>query len=247
MLTQKKLPKLTLILFLFQILVACNEPATMPLNPSISEPIRITPQPIQVNTVMPSSTKFAPTPTGTLTATFMPTQDILSTSDAGSNVIEQETTVAVFTPVLPTATLPTITHTQSLTSSTYLSGTIRLFSDFQNLDLAEAFLDLDTGQIVNSFESDIQFIISRGGDGMYFTVLRPVNDSKAKPMGDSEPGLDRCKNNIFTFTSGAIPELEVGNYICVHTNQNSIVQLRVEDMDIREDWIEISFITWKPR
>lgn len=127
---------------------------------------------------------------------------------------------------------------------------VRLYVDFEMYEAAENLaLDLETGLLTKSTDADIKFVVSRGGGGMYFYFLQPINGARANFVSKTQPEKEGCMEVEPTLTAGNVPEIESGNYICAITNQNSVAQIKIEGINLTgqdRKWIELSFLTWKP-
>ncbi len=126
------------------------------------------------------------------------------------------------------------------------SGTVTLSADYdyEPPDTPDAYLDLDTGTVGNTIDSDIKFIVSGGSD--MFNVLYPVNGALASSMGVDEPGFDRCKDSVDSLADWNIPEVFPDNYLCVLTNQGRLAQLQIDVVNpLGPGSLQVSFTIWE--
>jgi hypothetical protein len=135
------------------------------------------------------------------------------------------------------------------TTSSISREDIRLYVDFETYEASEHLaLDLETGLLTESKDADIEFAVSRGGGGIYFYFLQPINGARANFVSKTQPEKDSCLETEPLLTIGNIPEIERGNYICLITTQNNLAQIKIEDVNLTaqgQKWIELSFSTWK--
>jgi hypothetical protein len=145
------------------------------------------------------------------------------------------------TPITPTPTplLPTGTPPSDVT--VYRTGTARLTTTLEFPDQTAAFLDLDSGEAITT-TSDLKFAVSAGSGVFYF--FRAVNGATARSY-PREPAYRNCEQAISLFSEGNNPEIPIGTYYCLLTNELRLARLRIEDMDLREEWIEVSYIVWE--
>jgi hypothetical protein len=126
---------------------------------------------------------------------------------------------------------------------------IRLYVDFERYEASENLaLDLETGLLTKSIDADIEFAVSRGGGGLYFYFLQPINGARANFVSKTQPEKEGCMEAEPTLTIGNIPQIESGNYICAITNQNNLAQIKIEEVNLTgqdQKWIDLSFSTWE--
>ncbi len=137
----------------------------------------------------------------------------------------------------------------SNTASLISQENIRLYVDFETYEASENLaLDLESGLLTKSEDADIELAVSRGGGGIYFYFLQPINSARANFVGKTQPEKEGCLEIESMLTIGNIPQIESGNYICVSTNQNHLSQIKIENINLTgqdQKWIELSFSTWK--
>lgn len=143
--------------------------------------------------------------------------------------------------------LPTLAPTGTAEPSVniYQNGSAKLYATFDSAINSTSFLDLDSGTVSDSDASDIQFVISRGGGGMYFYYLVPSNGAKVGLMGRTEPSSNMCQQSASSFASTSIDVVVSGTYICVVTNQERLARVLIEDTNLPDGSIRLSFITWE--
>lgn len=118
---------------------------------------------------------------------------------------------------------------------------IRLYTSLDQTYAPNSSINLSTGRITSPDDGDIQFTLSRGGGGVYFYALQPINGAKSNSVGNTNPGFDGCNQVASKLTTGAIPEILLGNFICITTEQGLLVQMEIQDMNLNEGWIEINY------
>lgn len=149
------------------------------------------------------------------------------------------------TPTIPQPTNLPPTNTPLPETPILQDGFIRLQADLLVPYNSGASLDLDTNSTpINTIEADIQFSVSRGGGGMYFYFLLPVNGARASAIGMTEPSLDGCQETVGNLLTASIDNISVGMYLCVTSSEGRLAQLHIEDANFTEGWIEVSFLTW---
>ena len=86
-------------------------------------------------------------------------------------------------------------------------------------NLPTAYIDLDTGVVGESSESDLYFGMTSGSDT--FPFIRPVNGAKIFFFGNEEPKFEDCMgkfDDIDNYSVNPGPNY----YYCVQTNQGNI-------------------------
>ena len=105
---------------------------------------------------------------------------------------------------------------------------IELSYDWRKGDDPKSFIDLDSMEIGESKESDLLFNVGGGTD--LFVTLYPLNGALALSMGTEEISLSYCRDISDSFEKYSIPDVFVGNHICVLSNKSHIFLLRIEDL-----------------
>lgn len=130
------------------------------------------------------------------------------------------------------------------TPSIIQSGAVPLFA-IAATPSPDAYLDLDSGAVKDVSNADVQLVLS-GGTQMVYSLL-PTNGALAKSMGNTEPGYAGCKGADSSLSSGSIPEVAVGKYVCIKTNKGRYSQLRfdtVEAVVSNNGGVRVTFTTW---
>ena len=120
------------------------------------------------------------------------------------------------TPTITPVTYPTI-NTQTFKMNKW---SIDLFYDISAKDNPKSYIDLDTMEIGESLQSDLQYEVS-GGSSLFHS-LYPMNAALAKSMGSSDINLENCINDINSLDKYLIPELYSGNHICILSNKGKM-------------------------
>lgn len=127
-----------------------------------------------------------------------------------------------------------------------LQGNINLLGDLTSSDTSLSCFELDNEKLTDVENADICFTVSVGSSVFY--TISPINDVTAKSVGSTIPSMDDCKNNIDSFLKGSIPELEIGNNICVLTNEDNLARLTIKSSTrVSATGIEITldYVVWK--
>lgn len=112
--------------------------------------------------------------------------------------------------------------------STYVEGHAMLVYNSHSTEHSEAYLDLDTGDVLNNADADIALIVS--GGTTLFNVLQPTNGAKVRSMGLEEMSLENCRQRIESLSTHNIPEVTAGNHLCVLTNQGRLAILTIDEV-----------------
>jgi hypothetical protein len=162
------------------------------------------------------STIISPTTSPTISYTITPTT-IQSFTPLPSPTIS---------PTFPSIPSPTKSSALTLIHSNITQWYIKLIYDISAADNPKSFLDLDAMEIVESPQSDLQYVV--GGGSMVVEGLLPLNGARAKSIGDGNVNLVDCKGSE-PFVEWDIPEIFTGNHICVISNENRLFLLRIEE------------------
>jgi hypothetical protein len=115
------------------------------------------------------------------------------------------------------------------------SGIIKLIYDHKYDDdhNPNAYVDLDTMMIGDTPKSDLRLILSIGSD--VFVWLDAVNGAYAYSMGTESVTLIDCINSKSLIQRITIPQVVKGNHICMITNSQRIVLLRIVETIVTDD------------
>lgn len=111
-------------------------------------------------------------------------------------------------------------------------------------ETADAHLNLD-GDLSDISESDLEFVLSRGGGGSYFAFLVSLNGARFQEMGSVEPGFGDCRAEDMDLDEGSTGNLRVGDHYCVVTSESNLARVRIEEIELSESQITVSFIVWQ--
>lgn len=150
----------------------------------------------------------------------------------------------VFCMLLGVFLLTSCDRTTTAESVTYQEGNTTLIYDKHDTDHAEAYLDLDKGNVFDNADADITLILS-GGTSL-FNVIQPINGAKAESAGIQALSINDCKPRIKNLSTNNIPEVVPGNHLCILTNQGRFALVSISKVTNPEEGItsvQISFMT----
>ncbi len=125
------------------------------------------------------------------------------------------------------------------------NGTITLVADPTNSDQDISFFDLDNNEQAISDNTDIEFLAS-GGSTLFY-VIKPINNAVSYYSEDAPVEFDACLDNIELYTTGNIPEIIPGNYICVLTNEKRLAVLHITNVAIDingKATLQLEYLIW---
>jgi hypothetical protein len=96
------------------------------------------------------------------------------------------------------------------------------YSDDKNPD---AWIDLDTIQIINNQSTDIQLLVTQGSNT--FAFLYPIHEAVAKSIGNKNIYFGDCRKYKEMMSKAGINNLTIGNRICVLTNRGRFILLLI--------------------
>ncbi len=177
--------------------------------------------------------------TSTATYTEEPTLQIQKTLPA-TNEIESNTNLT--STVLPAETDKMTIESQGISSA----GSRTLFTDI-NYSGPDAMMELDGGPYNASTlpysGPDLLFTINADFEDLYF--LEPINGSFTYMNDSQELTIDKCKQQLSSFSARAIPIASTGITFCVLTNQARLSLIQVEELSpFGSPSVFISYMTW---
>jgi len=114
-------------------------------------------------------------------------------------------------------------------STSYKEGQATLVYDTHRAEHPEAFLDLDTGNMIDNPDADVALIVS-GGTSLV-NVLQPINGAKKSMLaGKEDATLGDCKQHLEDLSVGNIPDFPPGKRICILTNQDRLALLEINNV-----------------
>lgn len=126
----------------------------------------------------------------------------------------------------------------------YQEGKATLIYDIDSAKHPEAYLDLDTGSVVDNAEADIALRIDGGTN--FYTVLLPINGAMKFRLAEKEGlSLDDCRENLDNLSTTNIPDFPPGTGICVLTNRGRFALLIIDSITAAEPGtssVQVSFI-----
>lgn len=226
---------------------------TADISSPTSEPFStLTPQPPLAPSLTPilSPTLLKTTETTTPTPIFPGSQKVTLSVESEVSLTE---TASVGCKIIPTPQVNRISKEQD---GVLITGRFALCDA-----PSEATFDLDTGELgtydvlpfwqweTNDYKSETDIAIYMGfnqSDNKFSHTLREINGAQVENSRNENPSIDDCKKYVSQGEIESYAYGEVGDLICVITNQGRVSVVRVESVN-SYGWgsMEILFITWK--
>jgi hypothetical protein len=149
------------------------------------------------------------------------------------------------TPVamLPTAAVPPGTPLPEGIPSpaSEFSGYRPLSASSENPEIADSYIDLDSGSARESNGADLHFIISDGPGHPY--LLQPVNNATAVAYSRTgSPDYLACQQA--PKSTEPVSQIYEGIYLCLQTSSGAIVRAHIDRFDTQTNNLQLSFTAW---
>jgi len=164
--------------------------------------------------------KISTTPTSILTIYFKTENTMSPTiSQTKSPTISPTRFLTITNVSSPTAT---IDYSHTIERHVYLTYTI----DAE--DNPKSYLDLDTMEIGNTPQSDLQFSVSRGE--ITIGITDPLNGARSKGMGKGNIKLTDCLVDLNLYSEHSSADTYKGSHICFISNKNQFFLLWIDNI-----------------
>jgi hypothetical protein len=110
----------------------------------------------------------------------------------------------------------------------------------KNVKLSEGdLLDLDSGEIDQPEQADIQFMRNESG-----WILADINQARIALFGQAVPTEQQCANLLYVSDSISLDEMDTSAVLCYKSTLGLPGYLKFISIDLENEQIDIEFLTW---